>query len=179
MSLDPVRNFAKVEVSTGYDDVATSIELVASDGDKLPQPSTDGSFNLVWWDSTTYPDPADDPSKEIVRCTARSSDTLTITRAQESTAAAAHNTSGKTYKMILAITKKMMDDLSSATFITEDPTGAIDGVNADFVFTAEPKAIVISGPSYRKNKGWTWNAGTLTATLDFVPQVGSDVWGIM
>lgn len=112
--LDPVLNFAKVTVSTGYDDVATSIVLSSGHGALLPQPSTDGAFNLVWWNNSDYPDPSDDPNKEIVRCTVRSTDTLTITRAQESTSASTKNTATKTYKMILSMTKKTKDDIESA-----------------------------------------------------------------
>jgi len=111
MIIDPVKNFAKVVVSGGYNNTATSIALVSGDGAKLPDPATEGAFNLVWWNSTDYPDPADDPYKEIVRCTAKSGDTLTITRAQEGTSAQNHNLSGKTYKMVLALTKKVMDDI--------------------------------------------------------------------
>jgi len=111
MTIDPVKNFAKVVVSGGYDNTATSINLVSGDGAKLPDPATEGAFNLVWWNSTDYPDPADDPYKEIVRCTAKSEDTLTITRAQEGTSAQNHNLSGKTHKMVLALTKKVMDDI--------------------------------------------------------------------
>lgn len=113
MALDATKNFAKVEVSTGYDSAATSVALKAGDGAKLPQPSTDGSFNLTWYNYTDYKDPTDDPNVEIVRCTARSTDTLTITRAQESTTAQNHNTSGKTYKMILGLTAKMITDIES------------------------------------------------------------------
>jgi len=40
MALDPVKNFAKVEVSTGYDAAATSITLVSGQGAKLPAAST-------------------------------------------------------------------------------------------------------------------------------------------
>lgn len=111
--LDPVINFGKVTVSTGYDAVATSIILNTNEGSKLPDPSS-GAFNLVWWNSTDYPDPSDDPNKEIVRCTAKTTDTLTVTRAQEGTTATAKNTVGKTYKMILTPTAKMMSDISSA-----------------------------------------------------------------
>ena len=114
MALDVTKNFAKVEVSTGYDASATAIVLKTGDGAKLPQPSTDGAFNLVWWDSTNYATPSDDPNKEIVRVTARSTDTLTVTRAQESTAASTKNTGSATYKMILALTKKMVDDIEEA-----------------------------------------------------------------
>jgi len=118
MNLDAVKNFAKVEVSTGYDSTATTVVLATGDGAKLPNPATDGEFNLVWWNSTDYPDPADDPNVEIVRCTARSNDTLTITRAQEGTTAQNHNIAGKTYKMILGLTKKMIDDINSQTVDT-------------------------------------------------------------
>ena len=114
MALDPVKNFAKVEVSTGYDAAATSIVLTAGGGAKLPDPATDGAFNLVWWNDTDYKDPADDSNKEIVRCTARSTDTLTVTRAQEGTTATVKNVAGKTYKMVLAMTKKMKDDIGNA-----------------------------------------------------------------
>lgn len=112
--LDPVKNFAKVTVSTGYDSTATSIDLVTGDGAKLPDPATEGAFNLVWWNATDYPDPADDPNVEIVRVTAKSGDTLTITRGQEGTSAQNHNTAGKAYKMILAPTKKMIDDIGNS-----------------------------------------------------------------
>ena len=49
--LDPVTNFGMVTVSTGYDNLATSVILDTGDGSKLPNPRTDGSFNLVWHDS--------------------------------------------------------------------------------------------------------------------------------
>lgn len=114
MRLDPVVNHGKVTVSTGYDSVATSLALTAGHGARLPNPTISGAFNLVWWNATDYPDPSDDPNKEIVRCTARSSDTLTVTRGQEGSTAVAHNTGGKTYKMILPVTQKFVNDLQSA-----------------------------------------------------------------
>lgn len=108
MALDATINFGKVTVSTGYDDLATSIVLNSGDGARLPDPATAGAFNLVWWNWTDYPDPSDDPNREIVRCTARSTDTLTVTRGQEGIAASTKNTGGKTYKMILALTAYQM-----------------------------------------------------------------------
>ena len=118
--LDPVVNFGKVTVSTGYDDSATSIALNGGDGSKLPDPSTDGNFNLVWWNSTDYGDPADDPNVEIVRVTAVSTDTLTVTRGQEGTSATTKNTGSKTYKMVLSVTKKMIDDLDNRYTLNSD-----------------------------------------------------------
>jgi hypothetical protein len=62
-----------------------------------------------------YPNPANDPNVEIVRVTNVSTDTLTITRGQEGTSAANHNTGGKTYSLVLGITAKMITDLASQT----------------------------------------------------------------
>ena len=128
---DARKNFAKCEVSTGYSAAATSIALSSGDGAKLPQPSTDGEFNLVWHDSTTYPDPADDPNVEIVRVTARSTDTLTVTRAQEGTSASTKNASGKTYKMVLGPTAKTVDDLLGSLSV-QTVSGALNGSNTAF-----------------------------------------------
>jgi hypothetical protein len=105
MSLDNAKNFAKVTVSTGYDAVATTIVLTTGHGAKLPT----APFNAVWWNATDFGDPADDPNAEIVRVTNISTDTLTVTRAQESTSAATHNTSAKTYKMMAGLTAKVIN----------------------------------------------------------------------
>jgi hypothetical protein len=114
MSLDPVLNFAKCAVSVGYGSGDTTIILSGGYGVRLPDPATDGAFNLVWWNSTDYSDPSDDPYREIIRCTARSTDTLTIVRAQEGTMATSKNIGGKTYLMALTLTKKMMTDIDAA-----------------------------------------------------------------
>jgi hypothetical protein len=119
---DPVTNFAKVTVSLGYSNVATSIVLIAGHGALLPAPAVDGAFNLIWWDATTYGDPADDPNVEIVRCTARTDDTLTVTRAQEGTGASTKNTADRTYKMILGFTKKTYDDIGTTYAPLASPT---------------------------------------------------------
>lgn len=107
MALDLVSNFAKVIVNTGYDAAATSIVLVAGSVAKFPA----GPFNLVWWDSTSYPDPADDPNHEIVRLLILpgGGDTITVVRAQEGTAATTKNTAGHVYKMALSLTAKVLN----------------------------------------------------------------------
>lgn len=104
----PVTNFGKVTVSTGYSSAATSIVLSSGHGSRLPSTFT---YPLTWWNFTDYPDPADDPNVEIVTVTARSGDTLTVTRGAESTSASNKNTSGKTYKMLLGITEAMWDSI--------------------------------------------------------------------
>lgn len=99
--MDIAANFVKVTVSTGYDNLATSIVLNTGQGALLP---TLTPFNLVWYNSTTYASPSDDPNVEIVRVTGIATDTLTVTRGQESTTASNKNTVAATYKMILAAT---------------------------------------------------------------------------
>ncbi|MGY3406105.1 hypothetical protein ACVWZV_002218 [Bradyrhizobium sp. GM5.1] len=183
MTLDPTKNFAKCTVSTGYDASATSIALSSGHGGKLPNPSADGAFNVVWWNSTDYGDPADDPNVEIVRVTARSSDTLTVTRAQESTTASTKNTAGKSYKMVLALTQKMIIDIAASFFPKEVPTGSVNDSNVTFAFTAQPRAVVINGSTYFSDSTvggsvvWTWS--TPNATLAFPVGTGGDIHGIM
>jgi hypothetical protein len=111
MAVDQVANFKKVTVSTGYGAGDTSIVLSGGEGAELPDPSGD-NYNMVWWD-TSYADPADDPNVEIVRVTAKSTDTLTVTRAQEGTSATVKNLGGITYKMFITPTAKTITDLSA------------------------------------------------------------------
>ena len=108
--LDPALNFARVTPSLVAAGV-TTVNLASGEGAELPQPSADGAFNLVWWNFSDYKVASDDPNKEIVRVTARSTDQLTVTRAQEGTADTDKNIAGKIYKMGLAYTKKLNDDL--------------------------------------------------------------------
>jgi hypothetical protein len=44
LTLDAIKNFGKVEVSTGYTSASTSIILSSGEGSKLPDPSGDGNF---------------------------------------------------------------------------------------------------------------------------------------
>jgi hypothetical protein len=104
----PVLNFAKVQVSTGYDSVATSVTLITGHGSRLPNAFP---YPLVWFNATSYPDPSDDPDVEIVTVTNRVADILTITRGVEGTTASNKNTSGVTYKMVQSLTAAMWDSI--------------------------------------------------------------------
>lgn len=59
-----------------------------------------------------------------------------------------------------------------------DATGDIDDVNTDYTFISKPIFIIQNSVWYRENKGWTWNAGTLTATMSVPTQTGSDIYGL-
>jgi hypothetical protein len=110
-ALDSVANFVQVQASTGYSSAATAVTLQAGQGSKLPA----APFNLIWWNSTDYPNPANDPNVEIVRVTAIVADTITVTRGQEGTSATNKNTAGKTYSLVLGITAKMITDIGAQT----------------------------------------------------------------
>ncbi len=155
-ALDATKNFIKVTLSTGYDSAATSVVLVAGEGASLPNPAS-GQYNMVWWNFSDYNDPSDDPNVEVVRGTALSVDTLTITRAQEGTSAANHNTAGKTYKMILTPTSKMITDINTNL---QDAQTQINNIKASFPFggTGADGALSIS-------------SGTTTIDLGFAAVV--------
>lgn len=106
--MDNVKNFAIATVSTGYNDAATAIVLATGHGAKLPA----APFRATWWNSGDYSNPADDPSAEIIRATAKSGDTLTIERAYEGpNPASAKDTAGKTYKLSVEFTEGDRQDL--------------------------------------------------------------------
>ncbi len=168
MSLDPVINFGKVTVSTGYNASATSIDLSSGDGAKLPSTF---SYNLTWWNSTDYNDPSDDPNVEIVRVTARSTDTLTIVRAQEGTSASTKNTAGEVYKMVLSITKKMVDDIDGHF----DGTNTATQFNADIIHLGSRASLVedLDPNRYILRSTVVDNAITMTVSSNGNPVSGS------
>jgi hypothetical protein len=124
-ALDTFANFAKATVSQGYDAAATSIALTTGHGASCPATP----FNATWWNATDYPDPTDDPNREIVRVTVRSTDSLTIVRAQEGTSASTKNTSAKTYKLLATLTALTMNAirLSLPTSGSGSPESVVDG----------------------------------------------------
>jgi len=120
--MDAIKNFVKVNVSTGYDASATTVVLAAGEGAKLPDPAT-ANYNLVWFNNKDYGDPADDPNVSIVRVTGKSTDTLTVIQPAvgnsyngetSSNTAKDHNAAGKTWQMILAPTYKIFKDIADS-----------------------------------------------------------------
>jgi hypothetical protein len=116
-TFDQKANFVRADVSTGYDASATSIDLASGHGARLPDP-TSGAYNLVWKKKNLNED--EDPNIEVIRVIAKSTDTLTITRAQEGTSAATHNDGGAEYEVYLAPTKKVYTDIETAVNTLEN-----------------------------------------------------------
>lgn len=116
MTYDAHKNFAYSNVATAPSPATsgTSLVVTAGQGARFPQPSTDGAFNLVIWPVGSIPTSS---NSEIVRVTARSTDTLTITRTQESTVA---RTVIVGDQIALAPTAKLFTDIETTVFSTVD-----------------------------------------------------------
>ena len=110
MVLDAVSNFVRgnTDAAVGTDDTTVSVD----DASIFPDPETDGEFNVVIWDVNNFPRPDQDGDVEIMRVTARDTDTneLTVTRAQELTSAATHPEGSAIH---LSPTAKMFSDIES------------------------------------------------------------------
>ena len=65
----------------------TTLNVTAGQGANFPSTFP---FLITLWDETAHPDPSDDSGMEICRCTARTTDALTIVRGQEGTGDVAH-----------------------------------------------------------------------------------------
>jgi hypothetical protein len=76
---------------------AVTLNVAVSEGANFPSTFP---FLLTLWDEATYSDPTNDSGMEIVKCTARTADALTIVRAQEGTADVAH-TNGERVAMLI------------------------------------------------------------------------------
>ena len=107
MALDPIRNFAISRVATTPSPAISGTTLVVDSGDGalFPDPSSSGEYNLVIYPNGEQPDSS---NAEIVRATARTTDTFTITREQESTSAR-EILEGDV--VMLGVTRKVIEDI--------------------------------------------------------------------
>ena len=87
MALDLFTNFVLFQVTNPYLAAAVTVNAPLSANAILPV----APFYLVWWDGATYNTPTEDPNREIVRVTNKTTGggftVLTITRAQDGTTA--------------------------------------------------------------------------------------------
>jgi hypothetical protein len=111
LSFDPHKNFAYSTVATAPSPAAsgTSLTLHTGDGALFPDPATSGAFNLTVWPTGVAPLVG---NAEIVRCTARAGDVLTIARTQEGTSA---RTVVVGDQIALTITAKLLADIEAAS----------------------------------------------------------------
>lgn len=137
--LDPTQNFVKTLLDVpagGYS--ASDTEFTFDDASLFPDPDTEGAFNLVIWD-TSEGGASDATVREIVRVTSESAGTYTVTRAQEGTSAQSYQ-SGETYRVILSITDKFLEDIDAG--LLRDPKST-SITNGDSPFTVSDEDIVV------------------------------------
>lgn len=150
MALDAYKNFSYSNVATAPSPASSGTSLVVTAGHGSRFPAV--SFNAVVWPANTTPTPA---NAEIVRVTAISTDTFTITRTQEGTSARSIVVGDQ---IAFVITKKWLDDLltTSSRVVTAqstpaDPTGTASatdvmmGLAGSITPTTTKIMIVVSG----------------------------------
>ncbi len=118
-------------LASGVTSGALTATLVAGDSGVLDAAAT-RNINGVIWNDTDYPEgPHADPDAEDVLITAASGTAISaMTRAQEGSTAVAHNTSGKTYKLLYGHPAKSDFDFIRLMLPTTNagtPNGVVDG----------------------------------------------------
>jgi hypothetical protein len=108
-------NNAATTLASGITNSATSLTVASATGGLFPSPTGTDYFYITLENSAGT-------VREIVKCTSRSSDTLTIVRAQDNTSASAFSTGDKVELRIVAA------EMSALT------AGAARGGNSDQVF---------------------------------------------
>jgi hypothetical protein len=93
-------NFARSTLDSGIASGDGTLDVTAGDGARFPE----APFRATVWNATDFPDAASDPDREIVIVTDITGDVLTLTRGQEATPDADHNTVGKVYGIVAAPT---------------------------------------------------------------------------
>jgi hypothetical protein len=128
--MDARKNFAFGTLAAGINNAATTLSVGAGEGARFPV----APFNAVIWNRTDYISPAhayQAGAAEIVRVTGIAVDTLTITRAQEGTAAKNLNSAGKVYEIWAGPTVKLFDrlqfDNSAMVLLRDDFLGGKGG----------------------------------------------------
>lgn len=113
-----VANNAQSTLASGINNSATSISVQTGHGARFPAPGN--GFYATIWNSSAYPNPFSDPNMEVVLVTARSTDTLTVTRAQRGTSGVSHS-SGDDIRELIDST--FISDLNTAVNTLEKYTG--------------------------------------------------------
>jgi len=132
--MDDYKNYAYSLLATGITIGATSCTVATGTGSRFPATA----FDAVIWDAA-YPSATAAvlaAAGEQVRVTARSTDVLTITRAQGGTSAVALNVSGKTYAVAQVLTE--------AAFEALDPSLLAPKASPTFTGTTTVESLVIT-----------------------------------
>lgn len=149
------KNNAFSTLDGGISDSATSIALSSGDGAKFPAPTGAEYFYATLIDTSN--------NLEIVKCTTRSTDTLTVTRAQEGTTARAYSAGDRIELRLTAA------GITASTALANDYATKIDGAITGSDYSAKAWALGGTGVTDTASAGaakeWaTETSGTVDGT---------------
>lgn len=162
---DQHKNFAYSTVATAPSPASSGTSLVVASGDGTKFPAV--PFNATVWPANSQPTTA---NAEIVRVTARSTDTLTITRAQESTSARSIGTGDQ---IAATVTAKTLTDIETMSL---DAIAAANATAADWSNNSHKITSVTAGAATGEAAVYQQTvAAILTTTGDIVYASGANV----
>ncbi len=178
--LDPAKNFGIVTCSGSYTSTNTLVYLKDNGGTRLPSPAADGNYNITWWNYTDYKNPSDDPKRSVVRCTNKTTSSVTITQPSagntyllegSENVAQSHSASGKVYKMSLSWSKRNADYVDAFLDRT--------GMHATSATSSGTDAYIISVSggitAYRPGQIFTFKANTYNRSTVLIEDC-EDAW---
>ena len=122
-SFKQVANNAQSTAASGaFNNTTSPLTFSVQSGHGARFPSPGNGFYLTVWNSASYPDPFSDPNMEIVLCTARTTDSLTVTRGQRGTTATAKTGSPD---VRLLVDSTHISDLNTAVNSLENALGTL------------------------------------------------------
>ena len=163
MAFDQHINFAysTVQAGSGVIGSTSGTTIVIVNTLDLPDPAA-GAYNVTVWPSGVNPTRA---NAEIMRVTAKSSTTLTVTRAQEGTTALAVIATG--YQAALTMTSKLLTDIEAVA-------GTGGGTGGGASPYAHLQQVLPSGTNGGSSAATTWTTCPLnTITADVGSLIGS------
>ena len=164
-----------------------AVTLNVAGGEGANFPST-FPFLITIWDDVTYPDPTDDSGMEIVKCTGRAVDALTIVRAQEGTGDVAHTLAERVAMLITAgIFNDATYGVSTKIDTVETNADVTDAVNiASSIVGVGDKATPVNADSFGivdsaaanvlKELTWTNIKATLKTYFDTLYDNKASAW---
>ena len=138
--------------------VGTTLNVVTGTGNEFPDTFP---FVITLWDAVTYPDPGDDPEMEIVECTGRTVDALTIIRAQEDTSGVVH-ANGSQVAMLLTggIINRLAEGSVRTATVVVAASNSLNKDAADYICTGTDDPAVIGAAQGTGNRLIHLMAGT-------------------
>ena len=198
--MSELANAAYSTLASGIDSDDTSLSVASGHGARFPA----SNFYICVYDSMfrTFAEAFRGGYGEIMLCSSRSTDTLTVTRAKGGTTALSFNTTGRTYRVELNFIKENItsqflmtsySDLETGTFYTSMGLGvSASSTEANAIFympdgTYSVLGLVVTArkdggitdyvavATVRKNGSDTSMTATATNTNSNVPTKASDV----